>query len=333
MPRKPRVEYKGAVYHVMCRGDRQEAIFRDGTDRDLFLGTLWECSERTGWRIHAYVLMGNHYHLLLETPEPNLVAGMRWFQGTYTARFNARHRVCGHLFQGRYKALPVDTEDRGYFLQVSSYIHLNPVRARLVNLAQTPLETYPWSSYPDYLRSGGQRRGPVAVDGVLGELGWADDRAGRREYAAYVKGLRAEMLTERGRKDLEKEWKAIRRGWYLGSEAFRDRMLKHVDAVMQRGRRKSFSGAEAAAHDEDEAARLVRVGLDALGLAESDLVRLRKLDIRKQVLAWWVRSQTMVGNRWLAQRLRMGDEGNISKAVRDISRSGYVRRFAGSRRA
>ncbi len=80
MPRKPRVEYEGAVYHVMCRGDRQEAIFRDNIDRERILETLWEGCERTGWRIHAYVLMGNHYHLLLETPEPNLVAGMRWFQ-------------------------------------------------------------------------------------------------------------------------------------------------------------------------------------------------------------------------------------------------------------
>jgi len=312
----------------MCRGDRQEAIFRDGTDRDRFLETLRECCERTGWRIHAYVLMGNHYHLLLETPEPNLVAGMRWFQGTYTARFNARHRVCGHLFQGRYKALPVDAEDRGCFLQVSSYIHLNPVRARLADIAQAPLETYPWSSYPDYMRSCGRRTGPVVVERVLGELGLTDDRAGRREYAAYVKGLSAEMLTENGRKDLEKEWKEIRRGWYLGSEEFRDRILEHVDGVLNRGRRKSFSGDEVAAHDEAAAEGLVCAGLKALDLAGKDLSELRKLDIRKQVLAWWVRSQTMVGNRWLAKRLEMGDEGNISKTIRTVAgtRSPAIRR-------
>ena len=321
MPRKPRVEYEGAVYHVMCRGDRQESIFRDGADRDRFLETLRECCGRTGWRIHAYVLMGNHYHLLLETPEPNLVAGMRWFQGTYTARYNARHRECGHLFQGRYKALPVDAEDRGYFLQVSTYIHLNPVRARLVDTAQTPLEKYPWSSYPDYLRSVERRSGVVAVSRVLGELGLADDRAGRREYAAYVKGLSAEMLTENGRKDLEKEWKGIRRGWYLGGEEFRDRILEHVDGVLSRGRRKSFSGSEVMAHDEVAAEALVCVGLKALDLAGQNLSALRKLDDRKKVLAWWVRSQTMVGNRWLAMRLEMGDEGNMSKAIRTVART------------
>jgi len=92
----------------MCRGNRQEAIFRDDKDHERFLDTLGEVAERNGWLIHAFVLMGNHYHLLLETPEPNLVDGMRWFQSTYTQRFNARHKVWGHLFQGRYKALPVD---------------------------------------------------------------------------------------------------------------------------------------------------------------------------------------------------------------------------------
>ena len=111
MPRKPRVEYSGAVYHVMCRGNGGQAIFADDLDRGMFLDVLDEVCERCGWRIHAYVLMGNHYHVLLETPEPNLVAGMKWLQGTYTQRYNARHRRWGHLFQGRYKALPVHAEE------------------------------------------------------------------------------------------------------------------------------------------------------------------------------------------------------------------------------
>ena len=81
MPRKPRVEYSGAVYHVMCRGNGGQAIFADDLDRGMFLDVLDEVCERCGWRIHAYVLMGNHYHVLLETPEPNLVAGMKWLQG------------------------------------------------------------------------------------------------------------------------------------------------------------------------------------------------------------------------------------------------------------
>src|SRR5690349_15904543 len=131
MARKVRVEFAGAVYHVLDRGDRREAIFQDEKDRELFLTALGEVCLRMGWRVHAWVLMGNHYHLLLETPEPNLVAGRHWLQTTYTVRFNRRDRLCGHLFQGRYKSVLVDAEAGGYFAVLSDYIHLNPVRARL----------------------------------------------------------------------------------------------------------------------------------------------------------------------------------------------------------
>ena len=91
MGRQPRIEYEGAVYHVMCRGNHQEPVFRDDRDNEMFLDTLEEACGRCGWRVHAFVLMGNHYHLLLETPHANLVDGMRWLQGTYTKRFNIRY--------------------------------------------------------------------------------------------------------------------------------------------------------------------------------------------------------------------------------------------------
>ena len=111
MARPLRIEYAGAVYHVMARGNQGQAVFRDDHDRRRFLDVLGEASGKTGWRVHAYVLMGNHYHLLLETPEGNLAAGMKWLQGTYTQRFNSRHEVFGHLFQGRYKALGLRAGD------------------------------------------------------------------------------------------------------------------------------------------------------------------------------------------------------------------------------
>jgi len=152
MARKRRVEFPGAVYHVLDRGDRREAVFRDDADHRLFLATSSQACERTGWRVHAWVLMGNHYHLLLETPEPNLVKGMHWLQTTYTSRFNRRHRLCGHLFQGRYKSVLVEPEAPGYFATLSDYIHLNPVRVRMVGLDDR-LVDYRWSSYPAYFRS------------------------------------------------------------------------------------------------------------------------------------------------------------------------------------
>jgi putative transposase len=110
---------------------------------------LGQVCARSGWRVHAFVLMRNHYHLLIETPQPNLVAGMRWFQSTYTMRFNRRHGLSGHLFQGRYKAQLIDGRSAGYLRTACDYVHLNPVRARLV-LAEERLESYRWSSYPAY---------------------------------------------------------------------------------------------------------------------------------------------------------------------------------------
>jgi putative transposase len=113
MARKLRVEYEGAVYHVMNRGDRREPIFTDDGDRELFLGTLGQCCAKTGWQVQACCLMGNHFHLVIETPKANLVAGMKWFLGTYTGRFNRRHQLFGHLFSGRYQSLVVDGRGNG----------------------------------------------------------------------------------------------------------------------------------------------------------------------------------------------------------------------------
>jgi REP element-mobilizing transposase RayT len=108
MPRSIRIEFPGAFYHVMARGNRRELIYGDDDDRRYFLKTLGEACAMTGWRFHAWVLTGNHYHLVIETPEPNLVAGMQWLQNTYTRRFNVRHGLWGRLFGDRYKSVLVE---------------------------------------------------------------------------------------------------------------------------------------------------------------------------------------------------------------------------------
>src|SRR6266480_7862915 len=128
LPRKLRVEYEGAIYQVMNRGDRREPIFIDNEDRRLFLETLRETCEKAGWQVHAYCLMGNHFHLVIETPRANLIVGMRWLLGTYSARFNRRHKFFGHLFSGRYKSLIVDGSGTGYLKTVCDYVHLNPAQ-------------------------------------------------------------------------------------------------------------------------------------------------------------------------------------------------------------
>ena len=142
------------MYHVMARGNRRADIVFDDQDRKTFLGTLGEVCKRAGFRIHAYILMNNHYHLLLETPQANLTAGMGWFQNAYTRRINTRHKLWGHLFGGRYKAIVV--EPGNAYWAILDYIHLNPVRAGLV-AGREGMESYAWSSLPLYLKEPWER--------------------------------------------------------------------------------------------------------------------------------------------------------------------------------
>src|SRR2546426_3530743 len=202
--RKLRVQYPGAFYHVMNRGDRREPIFRDDTDHQSFLATLGEVCVKTGWQVHAYCLMGNHFHLVVETPQANLVAGMKWFLGAYSSRFNRRHRLFGHLFSGRYKALLVDGSGSGYLRVVCDYVHLNPVRAKLLPPEQ-PLRAYRWSSYGEYRKRPTQRAAWLRVDRLLGEMGIPKDSgAGREQFER--------MMEERRHRDEPGAWRALRRG-------------------------------------------------------------------------------------------------------------------------
>src|SRR2546423_1159235 len=151
MPRPLRIQYEGALYHVMSRGDRREGIFFDDADRNAVLRTLGGTCAKMGWEVHAYCLMGNHFHLVVETPQPNLALGMKWLLGTYTQRFNRRHRHWGHLFGGRYKAQLIDSRSRDYLRRACDYVHLNPVRAGIV-ASNKKLESIPLSSYAQYLQ-------------------------------------------------------------------------------------------------------------------------------------------------------------------------------------
>src|SRR6266446_6275235 len=135
----------------MTRADRREFIFLDDHDRRLFLDTLTEACEKTDWQIHALCLMSNHFHLVTETPRADLVDGMKWLLGTYTIRFNRRHKEFGHLFSGRYKALMVEGNGNGYLKTVCDYVHLNPARAGLL-AARQRLSEFRWSSYGEYLK-------------------------------------------------------------------------------------------------------------------------------------------------------------------------------------
>jgi len=318
MARKPRVEFAGATYHVMCRGNRQEAIFKDDADHERFLDTLSEVSERSGWLVHAFVLMGNHYHILLETPEPNLVEGMRWFQSTYTQRFNARHQVWGHLFQGRYKALPVDQGE--YFRAVSDYVHLNPARAHAFDLENGNLTDFKWSSFCGYMRPD-KRPGFLTVKRVLESHGLPDDTSGRNRYRTYMKRRVLEILHSSNPAEADEQWGRIRRGWGFGADEFLLRIEEALDAAVSGKRRDSFMGEEIRRHDENQAERLLQQGLKCFGVPEEELPRLKKGDDRKKVIAWHIRKKTSVRTEWITRRLNMGVTSNFSCHIRAVENS------------
>ncbi len=206
MARPLRLEFPNAIYHVTARGNARNDIFLDDEDRDLFLACLGDVVTRFGWLCHAYCLMDNHYHLLIETPEGNLSLGMRQLNGVYTQRFNRRHGRVGHVFQGRFKAIVVDRDS--YLLELCRYVVLNPIRAG----KRTKIENYAWSSYPATM---GLAACPawLETDWVLGQFAKTRTVA-RRRYAEFV--------AEGG--GLPSPWSAVRGQALLGSEAFVEKM-------------------------------------------------------------------------------------------------------------
>jgi len=286
MPRQVRIQYPGATYHIMSRGDQYEAIFLTDHDRRNFLKTMGEVCESTGWIIHSYVQMSNHYHWLLETPEANLVDGMRWFLSTYTKRFNIRNKLVGHLFQGRYKSLLIDPEDYEHFLFVSNYIHLNPARAGLLDPQNPNLSQYKWSSYPYFLKPPGKRPFWLKVEKVFKGLDIVkDNTAGRKTYAHFMELALIEALDPKKLHHFEEKWTKIRRGWYLGDDTFKEKLLKHAQKILKGNRAESHSGELKREHHENAADELIKNALKILKFHESDLEKTNKNDPRKQVIA------------------------------------------------
>ena len=303
MARKLRVQYEGAIYHVMNRGDRREPIFLDDRDRECFLETLEETCRKTSWQIHAYCLMPNHFHLVLETTRANLVPGMKWMLGTYTARFNRRHKFFGHLFSGRYKALVVDGSAEGYLRTVCDYVHLNPARAKMLR-EKGALHRHRWSSYPSYLLSPGKRPVWLRVDRLLGECGIQKDHApGRKRFEARMEARRWE--------EDEEVWKKIRRGWYLGDKSFKKELLEEL----KEGTGSKGGGDAVRELEEARAERMVREELKRNGLASAQLSGLRKGDQRKIRIAKRLRKETTMSMKWIAQRLGMGTAGYLANLL------------------
>ena len=305
MARPLRVEYEGAIYHVMNRGDRREAIFRDDADRTLFLDTLTATCMRSGWQVHAYCLMSNHFHLVVETPRANLVAGMKWLLGTYTMRFNRRHKLAGHLFGGRYKAQLIDETDSFYLRTAIDYVHLNPVRAGLVQ-ASEKIESYAWSSYRLYLAAPRRRPPWLRVDRLFGEHGLTrEGLASRREFSRRLEAQRpgtVDNTTER----------RLGTGWLLGGEQFLPRLLERLE-----GKMKEHHGGEERRETELERARsLMAREMAAAGWDETRLRTERKAHPTKIRIARLLRTETTMPLKWIAAQLGVGSWTYLNHLLR-----------------
>jgi len=311
MARQLRIEYAGACYHVMCRGNGGKSIYNDDHDRQTFLETLWECCKQTGWIVHAYVLMENHYHILLETPEANLVAGMKWFQGTYTQRYNARHHQWGHLYQGRYKSLVIDDEDPVYFKTVGTYIHLNPVHSHIIDVEKQSVQDYRWSSLSCYSLPPSKRPPAIMLSRVLESFYFKDTRAGRKAYLVWLQKRAVEELDPKSRQRLAIERKSLKRGWYMGTEDFRDQLLSLIDKSTS----DNFRGDQRREHGEYMAKEYIKNGLKSLQCSLSDIKEMPQNDIRKQALVWLIKKNTVVTGEWIRKEIDMGGKANISRAL------------------
>ncbi len=242
MARPIRIEIAGGWYHVTARGNERRAIFRDDHDRQRFVELLAEWVERFGLRLHAWVLMDNHYHLLVETPEANLSRAMQWLAVSYTVWFNRRHGRGGHLFQGRFQAMILEAESAA--VEVSRYLHLNPVRVGRLGLSQAAreqarqglgrapdpqqvgqrlerLRRYGWSSYRAYV---GKQKAPpwLTTAAVLAMLGGGRGRSEQQAaYRRYVEAAVREGLAE-------SPWERLEAGVVLGGPRFVERMRRHL---------------------------------------------------------------------------------------------------------
>lgn len=325
MGRQLRIEYPGAIYHIMARGDRKEPIVLNDGDRRTFLRTLEDMCDRTGIRIYAYALLNNHYHLVLITPEGNLVKGMAWFQNAYTHRFNTCHNLWGHLFGSRYKAILVEPGGK-YFRRVIDYVHLNPVRARLVS-PEVGIGHYPWGSLKLLLSSPESRPPWLNSRELLYTFDLEDTAEDRIVYRKRLEEIiRQEGPEKAGRVDRETTpsetlQATVKRGWYFGSKKFKDQMLARINdsphPPQSRGE-DGYQGEMMRDHGEMRAREIIRAGCSYFGTDLEKLRSRKKSDVEKVLLAEVIASYTSVRLDWLRNELGLGTRSYASRLINQL---------------
>jgi putative transposase len=295
--RKLRLQFECAIYHVINRGNYRQDVFASAGAAMAFEKTLAEACVLFSWRMHAYVIMRNHYHLALTTPQPNLVKGMHWLQGTFASRFNRLRSENGHLFQGRYQALLI--ENAAALLRVVDYIHLNPVRAKIVPADR--LINFRWSSLR---RFGGidQPRWLSATD-WLEQLGLGADGAGWQRYRQSLEHLAGDAA-EQGRRGFD----TMTRGWAIGTSGWSKAVAKEYDHLSV------SAGVSDEALWEMKAVRWTETLARVLAVEKKD-----SLDIAEDPkgAAWKIKSARILRDEsnapyaWIADALNMGSPASV----------------------
>jgi REP element-mobilizing transposase RayT len=327
MARQRRIEFPGATYHIMARGDRKEPIVYDDFDRRVFLSTLGEMCQRTGIIIHAYVLLNNHYHLILETPEGNLVDGMKWFQNTYTRRINVRHDLWGHLFGGRYKSILIDrTGD--YFIRAVDYVHLNPLRADQTSI-ERGIAAYPWCSLADFNRPPKSRPIWLCPKSVFGSLDLKDTPKGRKDLVSKLEAKALKVnpneagLVTSGNPEESSLQATIQRGWYFGSKTFKEALLDQLESDEADSKYEiegGFSGSQKNDHSISAANKIIEEYCRKEGVTLADLVPDKANNPVKALIAEKISSETSVSLDWIRKTLSMGSRSYCSRLINDKRR-------------
>lgn len=295
MARPLRVQFAGARYHVIDRGNYRQPLFATSGAAHAFAKVLDEAALRYGWRLHAHALIPNHFHLALETPDPNLAEGMHWMLGTFASRFNRFRQEQGHLFQGRYQARPV--EDDGHLVRLIDYIHLNPVRAGLVTVER--LADFRWSSFRSFVR--GPRPVWLTATTLLEHLGLADSVAGWSRYHAGLAELVADPLRLASGDEL------VTHGWAIGSPAWRAKLAADFLLLDDPG----IAGKERRAAKEARWQSELRFALEEAGKAARDIAADPRGTAWKVAVAEHLRRQAGAPYRWIADVLNMGCASSV----------------------
>jgi putative transposase len=297
MPRRLRLQYPGAIYHVMARGNGRQDIVRDDDDRDRLQSELGRAAVRSAWRIYAFVILSNHLHVVLKTPQPNLARGMQVFLSAYANAWARRHRFCGHVFQGRYRTELV--EDETYLWTVTRYVHLNPVRALLV---EDPA-AWRWSSYPGYAHRS-RRLEWVAYEELL--VSWAGEFGGSDAAGAYRRYVTAGLA-----EPPESPWGEAYQGWVLGSGEFVDRVRAMVRGQPRRERRRESRLIEGVPLE-----RVCAAVCSSYGIAPAELSNRGSRHPARAALAYLARQRTTATNAELMGLLGVSRPESVPNLTR-----------------